>query len=323
MNARKDSGESARHRGGTRLAELLQPHLQREIAGIAALDAAIPRERDGEYVLLFQAAKTTKQANVEQMSTLIRMRGEQPAESGGLKALVQKAQAGITERLSATTLLLRELRIAERDLHVHYGQALDALHSDALAKQSLQLAQQRTAVREMLLTAHIAHRTRDDEESKKLLHPLDAYFAGERTRACLRCHLDRAGAQPAIERGGERPPAYLCAACHNEVLKEFPPDIAAQAGQWPDHVREDRVMALALERPSQLNAFFQVLFPLTGLASPENPKASKRPLPAASAPPPKPDPAERPGVVELRGLVDAEAEYVRTLLGGAAIWPYW
>ena len=59
----------------TSLERQLEPLVTREISGIAAIDTAIAHESAPDYVVMFQDAKNGKQANVEQMATLIRMQG--------------------------------------------------------------------------------------------------------------------------------------------------------------------------------------------------------------------------------------------------------
>jgi hypothetical protein len=54
----------------------------------------------------------------------------------------------------------------------------------------------------------------------------------------MRCHLDRPGVADALERDDPHPYTYVCAACHDEVLGEFAPDLAAQIDRWPRVVRE-------------------------------------------------------------------------------------
>jgi len=65
------------------LAALLDPLIVRELATIGAIDSVMPRERNPGYVILLRAAKLGKQASVEQMATMIRLAGMQPAESAG------------------------------------------------------------------------------------------------------------------------------------------------------------------------------------------------------------------------------------------------
>src|SRR6185436_1828217 len=51
----------------------LEPLITREISGIAAIDVAISHTPAPDYVVMFQSARNGKQANVEQMATLVRM----------------------------------------------------------------------------------------------------------------------------------------------------------------------------------------------------------------------------------------------------------
>src|SRR5690349_8109716 len=89
----------------------LEPLLAREIAGIAAIDSAMAHEAAPDYVVMFQDAKAGKQANVEQMATLVRMLGKTPDETGGVRKTLAKTQASIASRLS-TTQTLQAMRTA-------------------------------------------------------------------------------------------------------------------------------------------------------------------------------------------------------------------
>src|SRR6185295_11261502 len=100
----------------------------------------------------------------------------------------------------------------------------------------------RALVHTHVLTAHVAKRTGSEAEARLLPAPLDSYFAGDKPRACMRCHLDRPGTVGALERTAPHPYTYLCAACHDEVLAEFPPDLAIQFDRWPGEAREAKVL---------------------------------------------------------------------------------
>jgi hypothetical protein len=65
---------------GSSLGQQLQPLITRELTGIAAIDTAIAHETAPDYVVMFQDAKNGKQANIEQLATLMRMRGGAPGE---------------------------------------------------------------------------------------------------------------------------------------------------------------------------------------------------------------------------------------------------
>jgi len=90
----------------------LGPLLHRELSGIAAIDTAIAHESAPDYVVMFQAAKNGKQANVEQMATLVRMLGGTPDERGGIRKAWATTQAGIASRFG-TTKTLQAMRAAE------------------------------------------------------------------------------------------------------------------------------------------------------------------------------------------------------------------
>ena len=59
----------AAQRADTAFEDLLAPLLTREIAAIAAIDAAIAAEQYPDYVVMYQGTKNGKQANVEQMAS--------------------------------------------------------------------------------------------------------------------------------------------------------------------------------------------------------------------------------------------------------------
>ena len=195
----------------TSLERQLTPLVTREISGIAALDTAIAHVSAADYVVMFQDAKNAKQANVEQMATLIRMQGGTPDERGGIRKTLARTQASIASRLS-TTKTLQAMRVAEIELITLYAEAVGRL--DGLAKRALRKALGRALVQSHLLTAHIAKRTGSTADAQLLPAPLGDYFAGADPRACMRCHLDRPGKAGALERTDPHPYTYLCAACH-------------------------------------------------------------------------------------------------------------
>ena len=224
---------------------LLAPLITREMAAIAAIDAAIAAEQYPDYVVMYHGTKIGKQANVEQMATLIRRGGGVPPSDGGVRKYILKAQSSIAERVGGTTATLRAMRVAELRILTLYTDTLEQV--DGLAKDALRKALGRTLVHCHLLTAHIAKRTGDGRDAKGLPQPLDHYFAGPTAKACMRCHLDRPGAQPALERGDPHPYTYVCAGCHVDVRGEFPPDLASQIDRWPQH-RPARAGAAARDR---------------------------------------------------------------------------
>ena len=83
------------------VAQALQQELvtaaRREISGIAAIDAAIPHASP-DYVVMFHDARMAKQANVEQMATLVRMQGETPDERGSARRMLAHVQGTIMSR---------------------------------------------------------------------------------------------------------------------------------------------------------------------------------------------------------------------------------
>ena len=292
----------------------------REISGITAIDTAIPHASP-DYVVMFHDAKMEKQANVEQMATLIRMRGATPNERARARKTLMRTQAAITSRLS-TTLALRSMRLAEIELVTLYAEAVNS--ADGLARRGLGKALGRALVQAHLLTAHVAKRSGSAADAALLPSSLDAYFAGTEARSCMRCHLDRPGSAHALERTDPHPYTYICAGCHDDVLGEFPLDIAAQFDRWPRAVREAKVIQRALGHVSKLNAIGRVLHPLAGL-DPEVPTpASERAntLPAMT-PTPGPAPGERPGVRVIDAGDGPEAAYLNELFSPSQVWRHW
>lgn len=291
-----------------------------EISGIAAIDTAIPHASP-DYVVMFHDAKMEKQANVEQLATLVRMRGATPNERARVRKTLTRTQAAITSRMS-TTLALRAMRLAEIELVTLYAEAVNG--ADGLVKRGLGKALGRALVQAHLLTAHIAKRRGSRADAALLPAALDAYFAGADARSCMRCHLDRRGSAGALERTDPHPYTYICAACHDEVLGEFPPDLAAQFDRWPRAVREAKVMQRALGHVSKLNAIGRVLHPLAGL-DPEVPvPASARALTLpAMAPTPGPALGERAGVLVIDRRDGPEGAYIDELFSPARTWRHW
>jgi len=299
----------------------LEPLVTREISGIAAIDTAIAHARAPDYVVMFQAARSGKQANIEQMATLIRMQGGTPDERGGVRKALTKMQAGMAARVS-TTATLRAMRVAEIKLVTLYSEAVGRV--DDLARRALRKALGRALVHTYLLTAHLAKRTDSEAEVRLLRSPLGECFAGATARACMRCHLDRPGTSRALERTDPHPYTYLCAACHDEVLADFSPDLTIQMDRWPREVREARVLQHGLGRVSRLNAIGRVLHPLAGL-EPELPTpAAERAIivPALTATP-GPAPSERHGLVTIEKGEGLEGDYVDRLFSANQVWNNW
>jgi uncharacterized protein DUF2383 len=306
---------------GTSLRQELEPLITREISGIAAIDTAIAHTSAPDYVVMFQDAKNGKQANVEQMATLVRMHGDSPDESGGLRKTLTRTQAAISSRLS-TTMTLRAMRLSEVELVRLYSDALN--ESDGLVRRALLKVLGRAMVHAHLLTAHLAKRTGSKADANLLLASLDDYFVGTEPRACMRCHLDRPGAAGALERRDPHPYTYICAACHDEVLGEFTADLAVQFDRWSREVREAKVLQHAIGRVSKLNAIGRVLYPLAGL-EPDlpTPAAERALIVPAMTPTPGPAPGERRGVVEIDTAEGPEGDYVRELFSPHHTWPNW
>jgi hypothetical protein len=117
-----------------------------------------------------------------------------------------------------------------------------------------------------VLTAHIAKRGHFEvEENLNLPLPLDRYFAGSKAHACMRCHLDRPGRRPALERSDPHPFTYICAACHDEVYGDFSADLADKISALTERDRESLIIEKALSRPSTLKAEKEVLAKMSGI----------------------------------------------------------
>lgn len=298
---------------------LLAPLLRREIAAIAAIDAAIAAEKCSDYVVLYQGTKTGKQSNIEQMSTLIRMRGGIPKEDGGFRKYLLKGQSAITERVAGTAATLQAMQRVETRILRGYIETIEQV--EGLTRQSLLKALGRTLVHWHLLTAHIAKRTGSVGVAKDLPQSLDQYFAGPTAKACMRCHLDRPGILLALERVDPHPYTYICSACHGEVLGEFPPDLASQIHRWPERTQQTRVLQHAVGRPSVLNAMHTVLFPLSGLAA-DPPRRVTEKVVTASALPPTPK-GDNPAILNVEPQTPGEAAYVAQLFDYRSVRTYW
>jgi hypothetical protein len=304
-----------------RLYDMVSPLIARELAAIGALDSAIAQEQRPDYVVLFQSAKTNKQANVEQLSTLIRMSGGVPPERARLRTTIMKTQAVLAEKLSGTTAMLSAMRLTGFELLERYADA--HLHNHGLVARALHKALHRTIVDLHIITAHLAKRTGDAKEAARLPLPLDRYFAGADAKACMRCHFDRPGANPALERGDPHPYTYVCAGCHDDAIAEWPADLRSQMPRWPADARAARVIQHALGRGSILHASHTVLHELSGLKPDvKTPAAEKaRTVPVV---PESPHPAEdtaRERSVEPHS--EAEAGYVRALFDYRSIRTNW
>lgn len=306
---------------GASLGQQVGPLITRELAGIAAIDTAIAHASAPDYVVMFQDGKSGKQANIEQLTTLLRMHGGAPDEGGGFRKALTRSQAAVTSRLG-TTVVLRSMRLAEADLVTRYTDVV--AHADGLVKRALTKALGRALVHAHLLTAHLAKRTGNQADARLLLAPLDDHFVGPEPRACMRCHLDRPGHAGSLERKDPHPYTYVCAACHDEVLGEFTVDLAEQMERWPREVRKARILQHAMGRVSKLNAIGRVLHPLAGL-EPDlpTPAAERAVIVPAMTPTPGPAEGERRGVLRVETPNAAEREYVEQLFSERALWRHW
>ena len=92
---------------GSEVAATIAPLARLEIASIGAILSASKREHDAGYVMLFHETKTGKQANVEQINTLLRLTRSAQVESGGLAEPALRLQ---TIALQAALLKANRLR---------------------------------------------------------------------------------------------------------------------------------------------------------------------------------------------------------------------
>jgi hypothetical protein len=246
------------------LAELLNPIIYRELATIGAIDSAMMREDHPGYVVLMRSAKSGKQANIEQMTSMLRMEGLAPVTKATAVESLLKMQTVVAEWLG-TTPTLRAMRYVEAELVAHYEPLIGQF--DGVYKQGIEKCWRRARKHLMVLTAHLAKRgVLDLEEQYRLSGELEDYFAHDEPRVCMRCLFDRPGDLAPLERDEPHPYQYICSACHREVLGAFPPDIAVKASQWEPRELESRILEKALSRPSKLTAESIVLAKLSGVA---------------------------------------------------------
>jgi hypothetical protein len=241
-------------RDADELADRLSPLIHMEIASIGAIEAVGPREEHPGYTILFQDAKQGKQANVEQMNTLLRLAGKAQVESGGVLGSVLHLQT-LALKHTNLTMLLSAMRIVEETLVARYRDLLPSL--DGLARTAMETVFARATRHWLVILTHIAHRKEGNSDLADILpFPLSAYFATEEDKVCMRCLFDRPGELPALEK--QDPHTYLCSACHDETVVEFPPDLRAQMSAWSEESHRDRVLHKALGRPMKLMAVKEV-----------------------------------------------------------------
>jgi hypothetical protein len=247
----------------------LETLIRLEIASIGAIDSAAHHEADPGYTNLFHATKTGKQANVEQLNTLLRMTRRSEVESGGLIEPVIRLQTLALQKTS-TTAMLQAMSLVEESLVAQYR---DTAPSHQLReRRALREIVRRSTKQWMILLAHIARRKDGDSRAASLLpRPLGEYFASAEDRVCMRCLLDRPGVLPALEK--EDPYTYVCAGCHADVVGDVPQDLQVQMPRWSAEARRDRAIHKALGRPEKLRAIKEVHAVLAGL-EPEIPLAA-------------------------------------------------
>lgn len=300
--------------------------VEAEIAAIGGIDGAIARQKEPDYTTLFHDSKDGHQANVGQLRALLKRRGSDgPLRGGSLVGFLLRAQTELLQSVN-TSATLRAMRGVEAGLRERYrtlcvdGAAL--LGDEAPEVRALRRALGRVEVHWHLLTAHLARRG-DLAEAEALPRPLGEYFAGEQAKACLRCHLDRPGVARALERPD--PYTYVCAACHDEVAARFPDDLREQMPDWPDALREDKVVEKALGRPAKETARKEVLTVLSGLP-PEPVRREAPPLRARLAAHLATAPEEPCAVatrVELPVDGAPEGAYVELLMDPRALRAFW
>lgn len=308
--------------GVASLAERIEPLIARQLVGINALDAAIPRQTAPDYGYLYVELRSEKLASLAQLIALLRMHGLPARSDPRALEMVIKAQTWISQAVS-TSMTIRALRTAEAELVNTCARALNGAKGPAFA--AIRKVLGRAIVGTTLLSAHLAKMSRDPEDAAVLPRALSSYFAGERARVCMRCLLDRPGREPAIERRHPHPFTYICAACHEEVFAEFPVDLLPQLHQAERKAREARVIHKALGRPSRLTAVRQVLHPLSGIEAEHSVAASEKALdlPAGFG---ATGPAERPSARRLAPVPaasDLEAGYVERLLDFRSVRRHW
>lgn len=290
--------------------------ISHELASIGAIDAAAPHVSHPGYVILLRSAKMGKQANVEQMSAMLRVSGIATTPKPSRLEPLLRLQSNLSARL-ATVALLHSMRLAESAIVAAYENALPLIGS--AFERGFEKCRRRARKHLVVLTAHLAIR----KQAFSLPEPLDHYFAHGEARVCFRCLFDRPGERPPLERDDPHPYTYVCSACHDETLGSFPADLAASMPKWSDHDRAMRTIERALGRPSKLTAELQVLNKMSGL-SPELP--------------PPPSPYKRAfnqgrhyarrqpdaiAVMEFDDASPAESEYIQQLFDYTSVREHW
>jgi hypothetical protein len=294
--------------------------VKEEIAAIGGIDTAIRAEEDSGYVALLRDAKSEKQAAVEQLSTLLRMREQVPPESAFLLERVKKAQAlveGVNRSLAFAVFRDAESRLIER-----YRELGDSETED-FAKKVLSKVLERAVKRWHILTAHLAILAGDAAMAKSLPRPLAQYFVSSRPRVCMRCLFDRPGERKALHRTAPRPETYVCAACHDEVVTAFPPDLRVSLDRHSAEARQARVIEKALGKPQRVIASRTVLSALSGLPV-QTPPRSERAF--VESTPPRlwaVDPKEAESVIPRQTESPTESAYREALFDPDAVSRSW
>ncbi len=245
---------------------MIERMVQFEIASIGAIESAAHHETHAGYTMLFHETKTGKQANAEQLNALLRMSGRTEVERGGLIEPVIRLQTLALQR-AGTTAMLQAMSLVEEALVAGYRTLAPTLHG--VERHAVEYILRRSAKQWMILLAHIARRKDGESHAGEVLpHPLSDYFASDEDRVCMRCLLDRPGTRPALEKSD--PYTYVCAACHDEVVADVPPDLQVQVSRWSSEAQRDRAIHRAIGRPEKLRAIKTVHAVLAGF-EPEMP----------------------------------------------------
>jgi hypothetical protein len=242
--------------------EALTKLIGRELASIGAIDSAMPLERKPGYVIVMRAAKLGKQASVEQMAAMLRQAGvAQLPPPSPLEPLLKQQTKALTA--IATAAVLRAMQMTEAAIVAQYEELLGTMEGSF--GEGFEKCWRRARKHLVVLTAHLG-------DWLALPLPPERYFATDERKVCFRCLFDRPGNLPPLERTDPHPYTYICRACHEETLGDFPPDLL-------DNMTEARVIEHALGRPSKLKAETKVLNELAGLA----PDLPAPPLPRKAA----------------------------------------
>jgi hypothetical protein len=283
--------------------------VREEIASIGAIDTAIWAEKDPGYITLLRDAKSEKQAAVEQLSTLLRMRAQNPPEGAVLRETMKEVQAlvtGVSRSRAFAAFRAAESRLVERYREIHAAQR------ERLEREVLSSVLERAIKRWHILTAHLA--VLDDATvAAELPRPLSEYFSSSEARVCMRCLFDRPGTREPLRRTKPEPETFVCAACHDEVVAAIPPDLRIAFDRHSIEARQALVIEKALGRPQRVVASRTVIAALSGLpirtpSRDERPFAEEKPSRSWAV-----DEVEADLVVPQEAASSSESAYRETL----------